>query len=70
MLMVSMPGPRRAALELRICSIAADRSAAVTCYPCPASSRGKNPVPAPASGTVAGGAGRGRRSAAVYAASS
>jgi len=47
--------PAGAALEVRICSIAADRSTVVAWYPRRASSRGKNPVPAPASSTVAGG---------------
>ena len=67
---VSMLSPRWAALEMRICSIAAHRSTVVAWHPCRAASRGKNPVPAPASSTVAGGAGSRRRSPAVHAASS
>jgi len=38
-LVVSMPGPRGAALEVRICSIVADRSTVVAWYPCRAASR-------------------------------
>jgi DNA-binding CsgD family transcriptional regulator len=42
-LVVSMPCPRGAALEVRICSIAADRSTVVTWYPSRARSRGQEP---------------------------